>query len=193
VDVAIADGVLAHAVLPLAVLNQTGEVPRNGEGTLTGGLACYSLYATADGRQLAVAALEHKFWAELCSRIERPDLAVLHRTGNAAAEARVRSELTALFGSQPLAHWAASFADAPACVTPVLRLDETLAHPHFRARGMVLPGALPQLGCAVQMSGFQPAPPRAAPTPGEHSDAVLTEAGFDADGIAALRACGALA
>ncbi len=193
VDVAIADGVLAHAVLPLAVLNQTGQVPHNGQGTLTGGLACYSLYATADGRQLAVGALEHKFWAELCLRIQRPDLAPQHRSGSAATEAHVRAELTALFGSQPLAHWASLFADAPACVTPVLRLDETLAHPHFQARGMVLAGDLPQLGCAVQMSGFQPAAPRAAPTPGEHSDAVLAEAGFDAAAIAALRASGALA
>jgi alpha-methylacyl-CoA racemase len=193
VDVAIADGVLAHAVLPLAVLNQTGQVPRHGEGTLTGALSCYGLYATADGRQLAVGALEHKFWIELCLRIERPDLAVLHRSGNAATEAHVRAELTALFGSRSLAHWAALFADAPACVSPVLRLDESLAHPHFQARGMAWPGDLPQLGCAVQMSGFRPGAPRAAPRPGEHSDEVLAEAGFDAGSIAALRASGALA
>jgi crotonobetainyl-CoA:carnitine CoA-transferase CaiB-like acyl-CoA transferase len=193
VDVAIADGVLAHAVLPLAMLNQTGSVPRIGEGTLTGALACYGLYATADGRQLAVGALERKFWDGLCSRIARPELAALHRSGDAAIEARLRAELTALFGSQPLAHWAALFADVPACVTPVLRLDETLAHPHFRARGMAPAAALPQLGCPVRMTGFEPGTPRAAPTPGQHSDEVLAEAGFDAPAIQALRASGALA
>jgi alpha-methylacyl-CoA racemase len=193
VDVAIADGVLAHAVLPLAALNQTGQVPRNGEGTLTGGLACYGLYGTADGRQLAVGALEHKFWGELCRRIQRPDLAPLHRTGEPGTEARVRAELAALFALQPLAHWAALFGDAPACVTPVLRLDETLAHPQFQARGMVMTGTPPRLGCPVQMSGFQPAAARPAPEPGEHSDEVLAEAGFAPETIARLRASGALA
>ena len=69
----------------------------------------------------------------------------------------------------------------------------TLAHPHFLARGMVLGGGLPQLGCPVQMSGFQPGAPRPAPRPGEHSDEVLAEAGFDAARIAQLRASGALA
>ena len=193
VDVAIADGVLAHAVLPLALLNQTGHAPRPGEGALTGALACYGLYTTADGRQLAVGALERKFWDALCTRIQRPDLAPLHRSGDAATEARVRAELSTLFATQPLAHWAALFADAPACVTPVLRLDETLAHPHFQARGMAPPGEPAQLGPAVRLSGFEPAPNRPAPRPGEHSDAVLAEAGFSADAVAALRASGAVA
>jgi alpha-methylacyl-CoA racemase len=193
VDIAIADGVLAHAVLPLAALNQSGQVPRLGEATLTGALACYGLYATADGRQLAVGALERKFWDELCRRTARPDLAALHRSGDAATEARLRGELSALFASQPLAHWAALFADAPACVSPVLRLDEALAHPHFQARGMApAVDGLPQLGCAVRMSGFAPGTPRAAPRPGQHSDEVLAEAGLDAAAIAALHAGGVL-
>ena len=192
VDIAIADGVLAHAVLPLAAWQQHGAVPRPGEGPLTGALACYGLYDTADGRQLAVGALERKFWDELCARIERPDLASLHRSGDAQTEARVRAALAAVFASQVLAHWAALFADAPACVTPMLRLDEALAHPHFQARGMAVPGEPMQLGCPVQMSGFERGSPRPAPQPGQHSDAVLAEAGFSADSIAALRAAGVL-
>ena len=192
VDIAIADGVLAHAVLPLAAWQQHGAVPRQGEGPLTGALACYGLYDTADARQLAVGALERKFWDELCARIERPDLAPLHRSGDAQTEARVRAALTAVFAAQPLAHWAALFADAPACVTPMLRLDEALAHPHFQARGMAVRGEPMQLGCPVQMSGFAPGVPRPAPRPGQHSDAVLAEAGFSADSIAALRAASVL-
>jgi crotonobetainyl-CoA:carnitine CoA-transferase CaiB-like acyl-CoA transferase len=192
VDIAIADGVLAHAVLPMAALQQQGSVQRPGEGALTGALACYGLYATSDGRQMAVGALERKFWDALCTRIERPDLAGLHRSGDAQTEAHARASLAAVFAAQPLAHWAALFADVPACVTPVLRLDEALAHPHFQARGMALPGLPAQLGCPVQMTGFAPGVPRAAPQPGEHSDEVLAEAGFSADSIAALRAGGVL-
>lgn len=188
VDVAIADGVLAHAVLPLAALHQTGTVPRPGEGTLTGALACYGLYATADDRQLAVGALERKFWDALCARLARPDLAPLHRSGDRATEARLRAELAAVFVARPLAYWAALFADVPTCVSPVLRLDEALAHPHFQARGMALAGAQPQLGPAVRLSGHTPALPRPAPQPGQHTDELLAEAGLAPAEIRALRA-----
>ncbi|HSV34130.1 MAG TPA: CaiB/BaiF CoA-transferase family protein [Ramlibacter sp.] len=196
VDVAIADGVLAHAVLPLAALNQHGAVAPSGQGTLTGALACYGVYRTADERYLAVGALERKFWDPLCHRIGRPALCKLHRSGDAATEQRLRQELAALFASQPLTHWSALFADGDACVTPVLRLDEALEHLHFRDRNMVLrtgPDAPRQLGCPVKMSRFEPARPRAAPHPGEHTDQVLREAGFDAAQMAALRAAGAIA
>lgn len=195
VDVAIADGVLAHAVLPLAALNQHGHVPPAGQGTLTGGLACYAVYRTADERFVAVGALERKFWEVLCRRIERQDLAALHRSGDTATEERLRRELGEIFASRPLAHWSALFADGDACVTPVLRLDEALAHPHFAARGMVLREGADgdaQLGCAVRMTGHAPVAPRPAPRPGEHTLDVLREAGFEDREIGALRDAGAI-
>jgi alpha-methylacyl-CoA racemase len=193
VDVSIADGVLAHAVLPMAMLNQNGQVPRTGQSTLTGALACYRLYRTADGRQMAVGALERKFWDELCTQIGKPELAPLHRSGDEAIEQRLHDELAAVFVSKPMAHWAQLFAQVPACVSPVLRLDESLAHPHFETRGMAVAGEPAQLGPAVRMSGFHAAAPRRAPRPGEHSDAVLAEAGYGPEELAALRACGAVA
>jgi alpha-methylacyl-CoA racemase len=171
-DVSIAHGVLAQAVLPLAALRQQGSVAPLGEGTLTGGLACYGFYRTADGRHVAVGALERKFWDALCARLERPDLAPLHRTGDARTEQRLRDQLGAIFAARPIAHWAAVFEEGDACVTPVLRLDETLAHPQFKAS--------------------HAAGPR-APRPGEHTQEILESAGFGAEEIAALRAAGAVA
>lgn len=196
VDVAIADGVLAHAVLPLALLHQHGEVPAIGTTALTGGLACYGTYRTADGRFVAVGALERKFWDVLCRRLERADLAPLHRTGDAATESRLRDTLAAIFAARPLAHWSALFADGEACVTPVLRLDETLRHPHFVARGSVraAAGGVPaELAGPVRLSRWAPGARRAAPRAGEHTDAILREAGFSEDAIASLRAEAAVA
>jgi crotonobetainyl-CoA:carnitine CoA-transferase CaiB-like acyl-CoA transferase len=195
VDVAIADGVLAHGVLPLAGLQQHGHVPPVGAGTLTGSLACYGFYRTADDRQVAVGALEAKFWQALCLRLERPDLLPLHRSGDSATEQRLRDELTAIFGARPLAHWTALFQDGQACVTPVLHLPETLAHPHFRARGMCQEAsddAPAQFGCPVKMTGFDPGTPRPAPQPGEHTTEVLRQAGLAEAYIAALHAAGAI-
>ena len=65
-DVAMADGALAHNVFALHALEQHGATAPRGEDLLTGGVPCYGVYATRDGRFLAVGALERKFWQALC-------------------------------------------------------------------------------------------------------------------------------
>jgi len=191
-DIAMADGALAHAVMPLATLAAHGSTRRAGADTLTGGLACYALYRTADARFMAVGALERKFWDSLCDVIDRADLKPLHRSGDAAAEARVRGELAAVFGARPLADWEARFAHADACVSPVHTLEEALADPHFRARGMVVEsehptlGRLTQVASPIRMSRHEFELHRHAPRPGEHTRELLREAGCSDASIAEL-------
>jgi alpha-methylacyl-CoA racemase len=190
-DIAMADGALAHAVMPLATLAAHGHTRPAGADTLSGGLACYALYRTADRRFLAVGALERKFWDALCDVLERADLKPLHRSGDAAIEARVRGELAAIVGARPLAHWEARFGAADCCVSPVHTLEEALADPHFRARGMVLESRQPgegrptQVGCPIKMTGFEFELRRPAPRPGEHTVELLREAGCSDAAIAA--------
>ena len=191
-DIAMADGALAHAVMPLATLVAHGSTRRAGADTLTGGLACYALYRTADARFLAVGALERKFWDALCDVIDRADLKPLHRSGDTTTEARVRDELAAIFGAQALADWEARFAHADACVSPVHTLEEALADPQFRARGMVIEsrhptlGPLTQLACPVKMTRYGFELHRHAPRPGEHTVELLREAGCSDASIAVL-------
>ncbi|MFL6664321.1 MAG: CaiB/BaiF CoA transferase family protein [Rhizobacter sp.] len=191
-DIAMADGALAHAVMPLATLAAHGSTRRAGADTLTGGLACYAMYRTADARFVAVGALERKFWQALCEVIGRADLEPLHRSGDASVEAHVRDELAAVFGGHPLAHWEARFADADCCVAPVHTLEEALADPHFRARGMVVDsvhpgiGSLTQVASPVKMSRFEFELRRHAPRAGEHTVELLREAGCSEASIAAL-------
>jgi crotonobetainyl-CoA:carnitine CoA-transferase CaiB-like acyl-CoA transferase len=90
---------------------------------LTGGLACYRIYATADGRHLTVGALEPKFFARLCELLGRSELAA--RQGDDDQEP-LAAELAASFATRPLAHWLELFDGEDACVGPVATLAEAL-------------------------------------------------------------------
>lgn len=196
VDIAIADSVLAHAVVPMISVLKHGHAQPAGTDKLSGGLACYGLYRTKDDRHLAVGALERKFWDRFCEVLGREDLKPQHLPADAAATATLRAELAEIIGSQPLAHWQQRFDGSGCCVTPVLRLEEALDDPHFRARGMVVQppdGGPRQLACPVKMTGYDFAVHRAAPAPGQHSDELLAELGYADERRQALRAAGAIA
>jgi alpha-methylacyl-CoA racemase len=194
VDVAMADAALAHNFFPLHALTQWGRTLPRGEDLLTGGVPCYGVYATQDGRYLAVGALEDKFWRSLCTTIGRTDLAALAFAIGDEGK-RVRGELEAIFASEPLAHWVETFAGVDCCVTPVATLDEALADPQFAARRMVVvrPDGSRQYAPPFKLSGHEFAVTRDAPAQGEHTVDVLREAGYDDASIAALKADGAIA
>jgi len=135
VDVSMAHEVLRHHVLAACTLKTSGRTPTPGRDLLSGGVPCYGVYRTADRRHLAVGALELKFWHALCGAIGRPDWANSHwslglAVGSAESMA-LRAELAAVFATQPLVHWVGCFEGVDACVTPVLRLEETLSHAVF--------------------------------------------------------------
>ena len=140
VDVSMTDAVLAHNIMPLAGVNN-GAPAMPGRDLLTGGVPCYNVYRTGDGRYMAVGALELKFWQGCCDVLQRPDLKARHwqlgqQVGGADALA-LKAELDAIFAQRTLAQWTAAFAAADCCVSPVLRTEEALHHPLFQARAMV--------------------------------------------------------
>jgi crotonobetainyl-CoA:carnitine CoA-transferase CaiB-like acyl-CoA transferase len=108
---------MAHNAHRLVAHRVGGDpVPR----LLTGGVACYRLYETADGRFLSVAALEPKFWQSLCTLLERPDLV------DRAYEPEL-PELAQLFRTRTLREWRELLEGRDTCVAPVLTLDEAAA------------------------------------------------------------------
>src|SRR2546426_740361 len=78
VDVAMTDAVFAHAILPLVGFLEHGKTPGRGTGMLGGGLPCYNVYRTRDGRYMAVGALDRKFWETLCDILGCPELKEKH-------------------------------------------------------------------------------------------------------------------
>jgi crotonobetainyl-CoA:carnitine CoA-transferase CaiB-like acyl-CoA transferase len=109
---------MTHGAHDLVAHRLGGEpVPR----MLTGGLACYRIYATADGRHLTVGALEPKFFRRLCEIAGRHELAELQYDADQEALAE---ELVAIFAERTLGDWLERFEGEDVCVGPVWSLDE---------------------------------------------------------------------
>ena len=193
IDVAMTDASLAHNIFSLQSLADQGSVMPRGDDLLTGGVPCYGVYATQDGRWLAVGALEDKFWRLLCDTLGCPELAPFGRARGNDGE-RTRAAIAAIFASAPLAHWMGRFGAVDCCVTPVLTLDEALADPQFVARGMVARTAtgMPAYGAPFRVSDCAFDPLQPAPAQGEHTRAILREAGYADAAIDALLASGAV-
>jgi alpha-methylacyl-CoA racemase len=192
VDVAMADAVLAHALFPRVESLALGHAPGRGETMLSGGLACYNVYPTRDGRFMAVGALEKKFWETLCDTLGCPELKSEHHVYGEAARP-VKHRMAQIFATRTQAEWAKRFASVDACVSPILPIDEAIANEQFRARGMVLgDGGADGFALPVKFSDFEFSVDRAAPAPGEHSAEILRAAGYNDEEIRRLVAAGAI-
>jgi len=95
------------------------------ERFLTGGLACYRIYATADGRHLTVAALEPTFFSRLCELLALSDL--VERQYDPDAQAEIADALAERIASKPLAAWLELFDGEDVSVGPVSTLEEAAA------------------------------------------------------------------
>ena len=112
---------MTHGSHHLVAHRLGGEpVPR----MLTGGLASYRIYETADGRHLTVAALEPGFFRRLTELLGRPELA---KRQSDADQAALADELAATFSARPLADWLELFEGEDVCVGPVATIAEAAA------------------------------------------------------------------
>jgi alpha-methylacyl-CoA racemase len=91
---------------------------------LTGGLACYRSYPTADGRLLTVAALEPKFFVRLCELLGRPELGARQHDED---QETLAGELEIVFAAHSLEHWLMRFDDEDVCIGPVGTIAEAAA------------------------------------------------------------------
>jgi alpha-methylacyl-CoA racemase len=196
-DVSVADGVVALMSLAIDEFLATGEVPGPRHGLLTGRYACYDVYECSDGRWLSVAAIEPRFWANLCRALEC-ERWIDHQTDDAAQPA-VREALRAAFATRDRDSWVATLGPADTCVAPVASIPEVVADPHLQARKVFVEAQrtegepFRQVGWVLAgMDRDQPAPVVRDPATTD-TDALLIEAGLDGPTIAALRSEGVVA
>lgn len=175
IDVAMTDNLFTFLFWGLAMGHGTGVWPTPGGEQLTGGSPRYRIYRTADGRHLAVGALEDKFWLAFCEiagvpaelRDDARDAKATIAAVEKAAAARTSGE------------WHEALAGKDTCVCVVRTLEEAMRDLHFKARGLferqvTLPRhVLPALPVPVAAALRAAARSASAPAVGQDNAAVL--------------------
>ena len=184
VDAAVVDGTAHLNAIGAAFLAMPGHREERAANLLDGGMPFYDVYETADGRHMAVGALEpqfHDLFLDLLGIAETaPDR--LDRS----LHDELRRQVGDAFRSRTQAEWASVFDGTDACVAPVLPLSEAVEHPHLRARevfvehaGQVQPAPAPRFSRTTTALGVPP-----APTAGSDTRAALEAWGIaDVDGL----------
>lgn len=166
-DIAIFDGMMAFHYDVLTPALSMNIWPERGAGLVTGGSPRYHLYPTADGRHLAVAAMEDRFWTNFCDMIDLP----LHLRGADAPSETVTAAVGRKLLSKTAAQWATAFHGKDVCCSIVASLDEALGDPQLAARGLLArrvstaDGSIPALPLPIapqfrNPTACTPAPPR---------------------------------
>jgi len=131
-DIAMSDSMFTYSVFAQAQRIAGQAVDEHGSGLLTGGSPRYRLYPAADGRMIAVAALEDKFWQTLCDLLQIP--AAL-RDDRPDPDATAKAVADAIL-SRTSKEWEPLLEVADCCVTPVKSVEEAATDPRFAQRGL---------------------------------------------------------
>ena len=192
VDAAMVDGSALLASFLYGLRAAGAWQDERGTNVLDGGAPFYDTYATADGRYLAVGALEPKFFAELLARLGIDETS-LPAQYDRSGWPELRARLTEVFAGRTQTEWVELFAGSDACVAPVVSPRDAPGHPHNAARktfvdvgGVTQPAPAPRFG---RSACDPPSPPA---RPGADTDDVLAGLGISAADITSLRDRGAI-
>lgn len=189
IDVSMLDGVVSWLTMYISAYLAGGEKPGCGKMQLNGGQICYEVYRTKDGKHISVGNLERKFWEEFCRASGRTDLLNLQFRGeNECFEA-----MGQFFSSKTRAEIVEMFNGVDTCIEPVLDIDEAIEHPQVVHRGLItelkFPGGerVKTVGHPVKFYGADWEKDSLPPSPGQHTEEMLTKLGYNRDQIKTLQ------
>jgi alpha-methylacyl-CoA racemase len=192
VDVAMSDGAASLMAMFYGMKASGVWKDERKSNLLDGGAHFYDTYKTKDGKWISVGSIEPQFYALLVEKtgVDKAEFEAQHdRDG----WERLRGKLAAVFATKTRDEWDAIMGGSDVCFGPVLTLEEAPKHPHNVARqtfldidGVIQPAPAPRFSATP---GAIQGPP---PAIGEHNDKALSDWGFSAGEIAALKTSGAL-
>jgi crotonobetainyl-CoA:carnitine CoA-transferase CaiB-like acyl-CoA transferase len=131
-DVSMTDNLATFLVWAIGNGMAAGQWPKPGGDLLTGGSPRYRIYRTADDRFVATAALEDRFWTNFCDAIGLPAA----ERDDARDPGATAAAVAYLIQCRTATEWSQHFAGRDVCCCVVATVEEALADPHFRARGL---------------------------------------------------------
>lgn len=192
VDAAMVDGSAALMAMIYGLRASGFWTDKRGENLLDGGAHFYDTYETSDGKYISLGSIEPQFYALLLqlAGIEAPEF---QNQLDRSQWPQLKEKLTAVFKSKTRQEWSEIMEGTDVCFAPVLSLDEAHQHPHNQSRKTFseIDGVL-QANPAPRFSRTRPELQSAPPVPGEHTESVLTEFGFSASEIKALKTADAI-
>ncbi len=190
VDAAMSDGAALLTAMVYGLEGFGAWSNRRGANLFDGGAHFYGSYVCADGRFVAIGAIEPQFYGRLLQLLDIDDPDFLAQMDQEAWP-ELKARLAAVFKTRTREQWCELLEGTEACFAPVLDLDEAPAHPHNRARrtfieldGVTQPAPVPRFSRTPAEAGR---PPAAA---GQHTEEVLADWGYGRDEIGAMKRAG---
>ena len=149
IDTSIFETALSWQSFGQAGAGRGGRRLEPGHGLITGGVACYQIYRTADDRFVVLGALEEKFWQAFCNAVERPQW--IDRQHEPLPQKALIDELRALFFTATRDAWVARLAHTDCCFEPLLDPEEVAGQPQVVARRLLEPAQGVDLPADVRM------------------------------------------
>jgi crotonobetainyl-CoA:carnitine CoA-transferase CaiB-like acyl-CoA transferase len=205
IDVSNSDATLANAWIGLPAALNPGAIRIEATSqSMQLHSARHAYYETKDGKHVFVAMIEPKFWARFCRELGREDLlegldenVSAFDALDAERNAIHQRELRALFRTRTRDEWTTFFLANDLPCAPVNQTSELADDPQLRARGTFVDVPRPDGAGSfrvatepLRIAGETRQQPRPAPAPGQDTDAVLADLGYDAARVNALRAVG---
>jgi alpha-methylacyl-CoA racemase len=157
---------------------------------LDGGAPFYATYACADGKFVAVGAIEPQFYEQLLALAGASDPGFAKQWSQRDWP-RLKEQFAALFRTRTRDEWCALLEGSDACFAPVLDMGEAPAHPHNRARGAFIEvEGVTQPAPAPRFSRTAPGPVTPPPAPGQDGEAILADWALTPEAIDAFRKAG---
>jgi alpha-methylacyl-CoA racemase len=186
VDAAMTDGAALLGAMMYGLRADGSWSAARGANLLDGGAPFYATYACADGRFIAVGAIEPQFYAQLLALTGAADPAFARQRRQEDWPA-LKAKFAALFATRTRDAWCALLEGTDVCFAPVLDMDEAPRHPHNAARatfvdvdGVTQPAPAPRFSRTPGQAGTVAAP-------GQDGPAILADWGWTGDAIATLR------
>jgi len=196
IDISLMDVAVASMIMPLSFYF-AGASTEKGASLLSGGAPFYNVYETADGKFISIAALEQKFWIELCTLL-RLEKYSDQQLASPNVTRQIHQELAEFFRQKNRDEWLRILNEHEIPCAPVYDVSEVPLDPHVRARKMIFEigteefGKLNQLATPIRMF-HNPLNVRSAPPKlGQHTLEILRGLGYSTKDVERLRTEGAI-